>query len=193
MSTRLFPLIFIALFLVSSCKRADTTEEAYTGADTGATYFSIKQFILDQYNTYHEQPFGFVKIVYLNGKVDSSLVTTRTVEWGPIFKAFFDTDIGHSKFLNQYDFTMFEDNATDTRNFYYEAKNDKLYTRKLQISADMVSSKVRSIYIEAIENTRWHGKTCKLFYMPLKLISIQEFEKSTPGPDKELRVEYRFL
>lgn len=185
--------LFIALFLVSSCKKTESQENVAPAKKEGGTYFSIRQFFKDQYDTYHQQPFGFVKIVYLNGKVDSSLANVNTIEWGPVLKAFFDTDISDPKFLDQYDFTMFEDNATDTRNFYYEAKNDKLYTRKLQISADVTSSKIRSVYVEAIENSRWHGKTRKLFYMPLKVISIQEFEKSTPGPDKELRVEYRFL
>jgi len=190
MSVR-FLLLILFLILLGSCKQDEKTENKV--ADNNATYFSIKQFVKDQYDIYRGQPFGLVKTVRLNGKVDSSLVTANNMEWGSIFKIFFDTDISDPKFLNEYDFTMFEDDASLTRNFYYEAKSDKLYTKKLQISADVTTNKIRSIFIEASENTRWHGKLRKLFYMPLKVINIQEFERSTPGPDKELIIEYRFL
>ena len=108
-------------------------------------------------------------------------------------KAFIESDISDPKYLEKYDFSMFEDGTTDTHNFYYEAKDKKLFTRKLQISADAMTRKIRSIYIETQKNAKWDSKTQKLFYMPMKVLSIQEFEKGTLGSGKELRVEYRFL
>lgn len=183
-------LFLVPLFLFfASCK----PEEHKPADDAGGTYFSIKQFAKDQWDTYKGQPYSLMKVVTLNGKTDSTLLSAFDMEWGRVFKIFFDTDISDSKYLGQYDFTMFEDNTTGTRNFYYEAKNEKLNTQKLQISADLETNKIRSVFIEAQDNQKWHSKTRKLFYMPVKLISIQEFEKSTPGPDKELRVEYRFF
>lgn len=190
MPLRLLAFIF-SWFFISSCSIADAPPVQEKAE--GGTYFSIKGFIKDQWNTYSGQPFTFVKTVTLNGERDSSFVPGSDMEWGPLFKTFFDTDISDPKFLGQYDFTMFEDNATFTRNFYYEAKNEKLFTRKLQISADLENNKIRSVFVETADNERWHSKSRKLFYIPLKVISIQEYEKATPGPDKDLRIEYRFM
>ncbi len=191
MLNRLYSLFFIAL-IFASCQQKNG-EIKTKKQDDGRTYFSVKQYIHDQWTIYKDQPFGFNKFVYLNGKMDSSLVNVDQVDWGAIIKPFFDADIGDKKFLGQYTFTAFQDQTTQTVNFYYEAKNDKLFTRKFQIMADDVTAKVRSIYIETERNSRGSHFTQKLFYIPLKVISIQEFDHSTPGPAKELRVEYRFL
>ncbi len=159
----------------------------------GDTYFSIKQFIVDQWNTYHGQPYSIQKITYLNGKSDTVMLHALSMDWAPIFKVFFETDISDPKYLGRYRFTMFEDNATITNNYYYEAKDDKLFTRKFQISADEFTNKVRSIYVETEKKSRWNTVTQKLFYIPVKTISIQEYEWSTGAEPKEMRIEYHFL
>ena len=184
-------LFAITCITIYSCKPKQAKEP--TPPTGQATYFSIVQFTLDQWNTYHGQPFGIEKTTYLDGKKDSAMLNAITMDWAPIFKVFFATDIGDYKYLGKYDFTMFADDATTTQNFYYEAKDDKLFTRKFQVSADQFTNKVRSIYIETEKKTRRNTVTQKLLYMPLKVISIQEFEWSDGKDPKEMRVEYRFL
>jgi hypothetical protein len=191
MSLRIIASFFALISLFAACrppvnKPADVTAE-------GPGYFSIAQFITDQWNTHRGQPYGMQKVVYMNGKVDSSLISAYDVDWGPIFKTFIETDISDLKYLDRYTFSEFADDATMTHNFFYEAKEESLFTRKLHIAADDVNHKVRSIYIETSKNGKWSNFSQKLFYMPMKVISIQEFEWAQTGPKKELRVEYRFL
>lgn len=176
--------VFTILLFVSCGKKK--TGESETLSDK--TYFSIKQFARDQWNTYRGQPFGIEKFVSLNGKTDSVLTNAFDLPWSSIFQPFFESDISDPKFLGQYNFSSFKDDATYTLNLYYEAKDDKLFTRKLMISVDDVTAKVKSIYIE----TEGDNITRKLLYIPVKIISIQEFEQSA-GEPKELRIEYRFL
>lgn len=183
--------ISILLFALTSCNAPKAKQEQPVAEGPG--YFSVKQFIADQWDIYHGQPFGLQKIVYLDGKTDTSVVSAYDMDWGTLFKTFFETDISDTKYLGRYDFSSFADDATATQNFYYEAKEPELFTRKLQISADDVSHKVRSIYIETAKNGQWSKFSQKLFYIPLKIISVQEFEWAKAGPTKELRVEYRFL
>ncbi len=185
-------LTVMLVFILVSCKPKQNDKAVEELAEKG-TYFSIKQFIADQWSLYHGQPYGLQKIVYLNGKVDSAMVSAYDLDWAPIFKVFFETDISDKKFLGKYDFSKFADDATMTHNFFYEANDPKLFTRKLQISADNVNNKIRSIYIETQKQGQWSSKTQKLFYMPVKVISIQEYEKTAPNTVKELRIEYRFL
>ncbi|RYE23765.1 MAG: hypothetical protein EOP51_09500 [Sphingobacteriales bacterium] len=186
-----FTVILAICFI--SCKPSATKPEEATATEEDGTYFSIKQFTQDQWNLYHGQPFGLQKFVYLNGKVDSAYVSAYDLDWAPIFRVFFATDISDKKFLGKYDFSKFADDATMTHNFYYEANDPNMFTRKLQISANDENGKVKSIYIETQKKGRWSGRSQKLFYMPRKVISIQEYEKTGPGTVKELRVEYRFL
>lgn len=84
---------------------------------------------------------------------------------------------------------MFDDNATVSRTYFYEAKNKKLLTKNLHIVTDPFNNKIKSIYIETEKN----GKVQKLYYIPLKLIQIQEYESSFLGKDKNLVVKYHFL
>jgi len=181
--------IFIAISLVS-CKPKPKVEYP----DIKGTYFSVFQFIQDQFKSYRGTPYSFIRTEVLNGKKDSTMVNINTIDWGSVLQPFVASDIGDKRYIGHYKFDMFEDNTTGTRNFFYEAIDDTLLTRKLQISADPVSNRIVSIYVETQKRTGWGSeRTQKLFYKPLKYIQIQEYEKKKFGADKDLRVEYQFL
>jgi hypothetical protein len=177
--------VFIFTFIACNTRKAEVTPAAVPGEG----YFSIKQFVADQWQTFKGQPFGMEKVVTLNGKKDSSVISAFDAEWGAIMKPFFESDISDTKFLDRYNYSAFKDDATYTLNLYYEAKEDKLFTRKLHIMLDDVTAKIKSIYIETDDNKT----TRKLFYIPLQVISIQELENVGSTNGKELRIEYRFL
>ena len=181
-------LIVFALLFAVSCKETDEAMQKDEGG-----YFSIIQFAQDQWDTYHGQPFNLTKKVHFNGATDSSLVIATDMEWSPILKVFFETDISDPKFVGRYEFSSFIDRKTTTRNFYYEAKDKKLYTRKLNLMVDYFTDKIKSVYIEAEKDTRLGTKTVKLFYTPMETISIHEIETSKTGESKDLRVVYDFL
>lgn len=183
--SRLLSIIIISTIFWVSCKPKQ--EEPKPDASKG-TYFSIKQFADDQWATFRGQPFGMQKVVYMNGKTDSSYTTAYDVNWGTIFNPFFESDISDPKFLGKYRYSVFKDDNTYSVNLFYEAVDDKLFTRKLVITLDELTAKVKSIYIE----TEGKKVSRKLLYLPVTLISIQEFEHTGPV-SKELRIEYRFL
>lgn len=188
--SRTILLSFFSLILIAaSCKKAE--EKPQTATDE-RTYFSIREFALDQWLSNKGQPYSIVKKVYFNGQVDSLYTNAIEMEWSPVFKSFFETDISDAKFVGKYDFSAFEEPVMGTKNFFYEANDPKLFTRKVQIVADNFSNQVTSIYIEAEKNDRMGSKTIKLFYDVLKSITIQEFETSKTGERKELRVVYEF-
>lgn len=189
---RIVVLPVMALLLFTACKPKPKPLPVQYDADKG-TYFSIKQYVKDQWNTYLGQPFGIIKVTTRNGKADSSLKNTYNVAWGDILDKFFATDISKPEYLGHYRFDMFLDESTDTRNFYYEAIDDTLFTRKLQISAMQENNKIRSIYIETERKTGTKDIIQKLSYLPLKVIQIQEFDALATGDKNESRVEYFFL
>src|SRR5690606_17655018 len=120
--------------------------------DTGATYFSVTQFASDQFQTYWGQPFTLEKTVILNGKKDSSLIAASKVDWAKALKPFFDADIGKPEFIGKYDFSVIDDDATVSRTYFYEAENESLFTRTLQIITDPFTNKVKSLFIETEKN-----------------------------------------
>ena len=157
--------------------------------DGAPTYFSIRDFIRDQWETYKMTPLAIERVVTGDGEKDSSLVSAYEFELGEIMQTFIKTDIGDKKFLGKYDFNMIEDAASFTRSYYYEANTPDVYTKKLQIITDAENNKVKNIYIEAEEKG---GETVKLYYAPMKLIRIQEISKPAIGSKKEITKEYRF-
>lgn len=181
--------IFILAF--SSCKEDEVPDEY---AKVKGTYFSVRQYALDQWNTFSNEPFLLVKTVRVNGgKYDSSYTTSDTLNWGNIFKVFFKTDISDRSYLGKYKFTQFEDNQDDTRNFFYEALDEDLYTRKLLITIDQYNQMVRGIYIEATDKTIFDEKMVKLYYKPMSRIQIQEIETPMFGEKKHTVTEYEFM
>lgn len=179
--------IACAILFLGACQQEEKKQAEEQ--ETGPGYFSIKEFAADQFGTFWGQPFTLQKIIHLNGKTDTLYKDAYNMEWGEILKLFFETDISAPEFLGKYQFSDFEDNITQTRNFYYEAIDPKLFTQKLQIMVDPFSLKIKSIYIE----TSSEQKQGKLLYIPLKTIQIQEYSNSFTAGEKTLQIEYRFL
>jgi hypothetical protein len=173
-----------------ACDKEDKKSAAPT--DQG-TYFSIRQFAKDQLDTYWGQPFTLQKIETINGKKDSALISTYKMDWASVLKTFFESDISDPKYLGKYTFSTFDDKSTDSRTYYYEANEPDLFTRSLQIITDPYNNVIKSIYIETAANGRMGERSQKLYYRPIKVIQIQEFESSAIGKDKRSIVEYRFL
>jgi len=192
MTIRRALIIFLTLITLVSCKqkRVDNTA-ATTKADNGG-YWSIIQFGQDQWQTFHGQPFTLEKIVTENGKTDSTYVPAFQMDWGEIFNIFFKSDISDKKFIDHYNFSSFDEDVTGKHTFYYEAKDPDLYTRKLQISIDPTTNKIVSIYIETQQSSKYDGLSYKLYYAPMKLIQIQEFDNTHTKPIQRV-TEYRFL
>lgn len=191
---RIYSALLLLMFwtFVSSCQKAEDQKVSPTDLTNG-TYFSIKDFTKDQWKTFHGQPYVLHQYITLNGKTDSSIQSALTMKWSAIFKTFFEADISDPKYLEQYDFTMFEEPTTESRTFTYTAKDPALFTKKLQIAADMYNNKIRSIYIETEKQTFWNTQTQKLFYSPVRVIQIQQHNDPLIGMQKDLVIEYKFM
>ena len=184
----LFVVITCLLFI--SCQKKDT-KDPY--ADVQGNYFSIRQFALDQWNSFSGQPFVILKTVKINDKTDSSYTNSDTLNWGNIFKTFFETDISDRSFLGQYTFTQFDDNDEGTHNFYYKANDPDIFTQKLLISIDQLNKKVKGIYIETYHKTLWSESKQILYYAPMQTIQIQNDDKPVWGARKYSVVQYYFM
>ena len=184
----------VAIVLVSvlaGCTNR-AAEKAETAAEEG-TYFSLRQYARDLWQTYHNQPITFEKTVRLNGRADTSYENIYQVDWASVFEAFFSAEISDPKYLGRYGFQVFDDESTGLRTYAYEALEPALTTRLMHISTDPVTQKIRSIYIETERKDDLGSQSRKLFFAPLRVIQIQEREDSRTGPGRELLVRYRFL
>jgi hypothetical protein len=185
-----FCLLFSFSILTGCQKKEEPSKTPYTGA----SYFSIIEYGSDQFRTYWGQPFSLEKIRIEDGKVtDSAIVPAAKVDWAKVLKPFFESDISHPKYLDQYTFSSVDDDLTTSRTYIYEAKDKKLFTQMLQIATDPFTNKIKSVFIETRDGDKFRGQSQKLFYIPVKLIQIQQFESSLLGKDKNIRTEYRFL
>ncbi|MCW3122693.1 MAG: hypothetical protein JWQ38_2185 [Flavipsychrobacter sp.] len=184
-------LLSVAAMSATSCKKKKDKVEA---ADTlTGNYFSINQFLIDEWNTFQGQPFMISKTVKEGEKVDSSLTNSDTISWAPLVKVFAVTDISDRKYLGQYKFSQFDDNADQTHNFFYEAIDEDLFTRKLLITIDRFTSKVKGIYLETEKKTLFDDRVQKLYYKPLQTVQIQTDDKPLLGSKKYTVEQYEFI
>ena len=179
------------LIAIAGCKKKETKENP---EELQGNYFSIKQYELDQWNTWEGSPFLITKKVTINKKTDSSLTNSDTIHWAPIFRAFAEADISDRKFLGKYTFTQFDDKQDYTHNFFYMAKeeDDELFTRKLLITIDIETNKVKGIYIETFKKYFGGEVTGKLYYAPMQTIQIQTDDKPLIGSQKLTVTEWTF-
>ncbi len=177
--------------LFADCKKKEPKEDF---SDVKGSYFSINQFILDQWNNFVGAPFIITKTIRVNGTTtDSSYTNSDTLNWAPIFKTFSKTDISDRKNLGLYNFNQFDDPQDNTHNFFYMAKDNDLFTQKLLITLDQSSLRVKGIYVETYKKSVWTEVTEKLYYAPVKQVQIQTDEKPLLGSRKHTVTEYTFL
>lgn len=175
---------------LSSCK--DETQIEKDTQEKG-TYFSIKQYILDEWDTHMGEPIVFTKTVKENGKTDSSMTNVEIMNWPEILGPFIASDISDKKFLGKYAFSQFDDELDNTHNLMYVANGDEMFVQKLLITLDATTVKVKGIYIETHKKVLWSTTTQKLFYSPVRTIQVQEYSKPLIGTKKEKVTQYQVV
>lgn len=185
-------VLLLSILLLSCKKKTGTNNNANISNNTG-TYFSVKQFAQDQWETFKGQPFTFEKKIVSNGHTDTGLVIAQDMNWGEIVRPFFEADISDTSFLGKYTFSVFDESSSSTQNLYYKANDPDLFTQVLQITIDPFNNKIKAIYIETHKQTFWKNKSQKLYYAPLKSVLIQDFEEPRIGSSKTKIVSYHFM
>jgi len=184
-------LLTCSILFTTACHKRE--KKALKQEISNGAYFSVKQFAQDQFRTFWGQPFTLERIKIENEQKDSSLIAVNRADWPEILKPFFDADISGKELQGKYNFSVLDDDATVSKTYFYEAKDKKLFTRNLQIATDPFTGKIKSIFIETAKDGSFGEKRQKLYYKPVKIIQIQEFESSLMGKDRNSRTEYRFL
>lgn len=178
---------FLSLIILMACGKDNRNDY-----DPDTSYWSINQFIIDQYNLLVGEPIALTKVVTLNERTDTTYIALDNVDWATIFKVFGATDISDPKYYNLYNYSHFDDNFLEMSTMSYTAKDPELYVRRLDINYDNETRKISLIYIETSENNMMHDKQQKLSYYVRDKIVIQESERSKFSEDKELTVIYKF-
>lgn len=186
----LIVVIALSLFACKEKQKSGSDEEEKAGEE--ATYFSITDYFVDQWNNRRGNPYVLLRVVTLNGKSDSAFVNLDSTLWFGLRAKFDAADISNKKFLGQYKFDMFDDATTETTHLHYEAQSPELFMQKMDIAADMFTNLVNSVYIETRQEKGNLSRTQKLQYIPDHIFQIQEYERSPGVPEKNLRMEYRF-
>jgi hypothetical protein len=184
----LFSLLLTTLF--SGCSYLK--KEKPVKENSGEGYYSVKGFLDDQWRLLNNQPIVLLRVSKFNDRTDSAYVPLDSSLWKNIRKQFDPSDISDTRFLNQYKFSTFSDNDLNIIYFNYEALSKKLLTQKLNISADNLTHRILSVFIETRNENKTYEKTQKLTYIPHRFIQIQSFEKSIISRPEDLLVTYYF-
>ena len=178
----------------TSAKKEPESQAGQQVQDTAAgdAYFSIKDFFNDQWKTRKGIPYTLLRVVNLNGQIDSSFVDLDSTLWAQLRSPFDAADISDKKYMGQYNFEMFDDESSQSANLNFDAKTPELFLQKMYINADQFSHLVRSVYMETKTARDGYIHNQKLTYIPDNIIQIVEYEKATATPVKNLKIEYRY-
>lgn len=180
-------LLVFCLFSLSACKQKDVAKSEEE-TEEELRYFSIKQFIEDQFDLKKGQPYTFRKVVVQNGRSDTTLIPYDKVNWKEVFATFAATDISDPETFGDYDFTNVDDNTLESSMLIYTAKNPKDFTQKLNVGYDNLTGKIGSIYIE----TKTDEKDQRLTYFVNEKIIISEYTSPEKGVINEKTTMYLF-
>lgn len=193
-------LLCCVLFACKEKQKSSTAEEK-TAVETSATpqkgdttdgYFSVTDFFNDQWKTRSSDAYTLLRIEEKGGQRDSSYIPLDSAVWKSM-RAYFDTaDIGAASFMGRYKFDMFTDETTETIHFHYEAVDPELFMRKMDVSADMFTKLVKSVYMETRRTENGRSISRKMQYMPDRIFQIQTLEKGAQGPEQNTLLEYRY-
>ena len=183
--------IAVLVLGVSSCKEDSPGDQM---AKMGIGYFSVNQYMYDQWRQHNGNGFSILKTVRHDGKTDSTYTNSEKLDWSELVAVFQETDISDKEMLGHYKFTQYEDQEDNTVNFFYQAIDDYLFTRKLLISADPRTSHIKAIYIETFNHSMIFGdEDQKLFYASDKIVQIQKSKVPVFGKKTSSFVQYEFI
>ncbi len=175
------------LVLLGACGSREKVAAVYP-------YFSIRDFMFDQFTRYRDVPVTFEEKHTENG--DSAKVTYGSfyqLETGDILRTFAESDISDSLLKAQYEYEWVVDTATSTATLMYKAKSPAMLTQKLDIALRMRDSRIKSVYIEKHKKSFWKTTDEKLWYSVGKNVSIQRRSQPLIGTTREELIELGFL
>lgn len=175
------------VLLFSSCKEK-TQFDVLT--DVKGNYFSVKQYVLDEWESHIGEPVVFKKTIKENGKTDTSMTNADILDWPEVLEPFLATDISDRKYLNKYTFSQFDDELDNTHDFMYVANKSDMFVQKLLLTMDVNTMKVRGLYIETYKKTFLGETRQKLLYTPMRSIQIHELTDPLIGSKKDKMTQY---
>lgn len=197
------PLILSAAFCLTlfACKekqKSATTEQKAAPIaplkveDTTQTYFSIKDYLDQQWVLKKDNPYTLLKVVIANGKRDSTFVPLDSTAWYAMMQPFYVADISDKKYLGWYRFDSFENDEAEEVHIHYEAIAPDTIMRKMDIAANRYSGMVNLVYMETRNKTDNVITTRKMTYKRDDFVQVVESEKTEGKPAVERVIEHRF-
>lgn len=181
-------LTICSLFLIHfSCntKKENDSEEK-------EGYFSVSQFLDDQWKNREGIPYLLLKVTNFNGIIDSSYVGLDSIIWKEIRQPFDAADISDPEWIGRYHFSHYDEDVLNLAMFSYEAASDKLWVQKTDIGYDQTNNRIKTIYIETQKKNFVNLEKQKLLYIPDETIQIQTYQKTLISKAKDLKITYYF-
>lgn len=191
-------VLCLTLFACKEKQNSASTEEKTTPVvplkveDTSQSYFSIRDYLNEQWNLKKENPYTLLKVVVVDGKKDSSFVPFDSATWFTMTAPFYAADISDKKYLGWYRFDNFRDEEAEEVHLHYEAISPDSTMQKMDIAANQYSGMVNLVYMETRQKSNDVSISRKMQYRRDDIIQIIEFEKAAGKPAVNRRIEYKF-
>ncbi len=148
-----FILISLSCLFCLSCHRNGSNpgnaNDVTTTKDT-THFFQVNQYLQGQIKQVSSTPFFIYKLDIINGKKDSSAITTAI--FNQISQQFLKPDINDEKLKPNYKESIFEDQTTKSFTISYSTTNKELEVQNIEILLDEDGQTVKRLFIRKFFN-----------------------------------------
>ena len=170
-------LLIIALSsLITACKNEEQKKDTPPQPEEKKDFFPVADYIKSEIDYVDSLPAAIKKYINRNGARDSMLIKIN--DFDQLAKNFLPPELNNPGFEKDFTETSFLDQTTGLLTFTYATKNKRSLLQRVDVlikpSAGLTTgfNKVKSIYMEKIENKNDTPSTKKMYWRAKKSFEI---------------------
>ncbi|PWT74228.1 MAG: hypothetical protein C5B59_11630 [Bacteroidetes bacterium] len=180
MKNYFFLFLFETLVFISCGHPEQPKSEPVATNDSAdvKNYFPVEDFLRSEISYVDSFPLRIVRYHTVGTKTDSGFI--KSSDFDQMAKAFLPADLNDSAFQKKFTESSFIDQSTHLITFTYSTKNNQSGLQRVDVMATrgMNSDKVKSIYMEILENKNDSSIIKKMYWVAKKSFDIATIMQS---------------
>jgi hypothetical protein len=177
-------LYFFCLITLSACNTSSTKEEER--GDLNKIFFPISGNILAELKMLDSLPVAILKYTSIGNQTDTVIFSKDSMR--SVADELLKPDISSPEYKKYYKETVFLDNTTNTVTMSYTTESNQPVIRKIDVMINPDNEKVKSIYVEKLENNSDSSVLRKMIWTTGKNLQVISLV-NRKGQQEQIRLE----
>lgn len=174
-------LLFVVLFIYSSCKPKNGGSAVATENIDTTHFFDVSQYFKSEIEKVKKTPFFIYKIHTNNNKKDSTPINTNT--FIELSQAFLNPDINSPALKKYYRENIFHDQTTSSFTISYTTLNKELELQNVDILLDEDGHTVKNVFLRKFKDYADSSAIEQLSWKPEERFQINRVSQLPEGKE----------